>query len=122
MRFTAEEIEMARQLRRLGLPWEPQPGHYVYDETAVCRKGSPFQDRVYFILNYDYFMNQVGGVDRFKQIMLWLPTWQDARYVLRSLGFSNPEVQTAGHSGFAAFVSSIIKGVANLITGSCYIA
>jgi hypothetical protein len=31
------------------------------------------------------------------------------------LGFSNPEVQTAGHSGFAGFVSSVVKGVANVI-------
>lgn len=95
MHFTAEEIGMARQLRRLGLSWEPRPGHYVYDETAFCRKGSPFQDRVYFILNYDFFMKQVGGVDRFKQIMLWLPTWHDAREVLRSLGVSDAQVSAA---------------------------
>jgi hypothetical protein len=94
MQFTAEEIEMARQLRHLGLPWVPRPGHYVHDETAFCQKGSPFQDRVYFILNYDYFINQVGGVDRFKQIMLWLPTWHDARNTLRSLGVSDAEVST----------------------------
>ena len=34
------------------------------------------------------------------------------------LGSSNPEVQTAGHSGFAAFVSPIINSVANLIKGT----
>jgi hypothetical protein len=34
------------------------------------------------------------------------------------LGFSNPEVQTAGHSGFASYVSSIVKGVTDLITDS----
>ena len=73
MRFTAEEIEMARHLRQLGLTWEPRVGHYVYDETGFCQKGSPFQDRVYFILNYDYFINQVGGVDRFKQIRAHCP-------------------------------------------------
>jgi hypothetical protein len=94
MHFTREEIEMARQLRQLGVPWEPQAGHYVYDETGFCRKGSPFQSRVYFILNYEYFMNQVSGVDRFKQIMLWLPTWHDARDLLRSLGVSDTEVNT----------------------------
>ena len=92
MRFTAEEIEMARQLRQLGLPWEPLAGHYVYDETAFCQKGSPFQDRVYFILNYDYFIDQVGGVDRFKQIMLWLPTWHDVRALLHSLDVSHEAV------------------------------
>jgi hypothetical protein len=95
MRFTTKEIEMARQLRQLGLPWEPQAGHYVYDETGFCQKGSPFQDGVYFILNYDYFISQAGGVDRFKQIMLWLPIWHDARELLRSLGVSDGEVAAA---------------------------
>jgi len=31
------------------------------------------------------------------------------------MGFSNPEIQTAGHSGFAAFVGPVVKGVASLI-------
>lgn len=33
------------------------------------------------------------------------------------LGFSNPKLQTAGHSGFAAFVTPVVKGVASLIRG-----
>ncbi len=43
------------------------------------------------------------------QVLLELLTGQLA------LGFSNPGVQTAGHSGFAAFVAPIVKGVAALI-------
>ena len=38
-------------------------------------------------------MDRVGGVERFKTIMTWLPTWSDAREILRSLGVSNKEVQ-----------------------------
>jgi hypothetical protein len=83
---------MARELRRLDLPWEPRAGHYVFDETGFCSKESPFQDGVYFILNYDYFMNQAGGVERFKEIMLWLPTWHDARNILQSFSVSDQEV------------------------------
>jgi hypothetical protein len=92
MQFSPEEINMARALRRLGLSWEPRAGHYVYDEAGFCSRGSPFQDGVYFILNYEYFMNQAGGVRRFKQIMLWLPTWHDARNLLHSFGVSDQEV------------------------------
>jgi hypothetical protein len=92
MQFSPQEIDMAREFRRLGLPWEPRAGHYVFDETGFCRKGSPFQDGVYFILNYDYFTNHAGGVERFKEIMLWLPTWHDARDILQSLGVSDQEV------------------------------
>ena len=83
---------MARKIRQQGLSWEPQVGHYVYDETGFCKQKSPFQDSVYFILNYSYFMRAVGGVDRFKQIMLWLPTWDDLRAVLRELGVSDHDV------------------------------
>jgi hypothetical protein len=43
-------------------------------------------------LNYDYFMRQVGGLEKFKQIMLWLPTWQDAREILRDLTVADEEV------------------------------
>ena len=87
-----EEIELARQFRRDGLVWEPQPGNYVYDETGFCKQPSPFQDRVYFILNCPYFMKAVGGVDRFKEIMTWLPTWDDARDILRSLRVSDDRI------------------------------
>ncbi|TWU30539.1 hypothetical protein [Bythopirellula polymerisocia] len=86
MRFSEEEINSARRLREAGLAWEPRAGHYVYDQTGFCKQTSPFQEKVYFILNYDYFMKSVGGVDRFKQIMLWLPTWYDARQLLETLG------------------------------------
>lgn len=92
MQFPPEVIERAREFPKMGLLWEPKAGHYVYDETGFCRKSSPFQDRVYFILNYDYFMDQVGGVERFKAIMTWLPTWHDCREILRQYGVSDKEV------------------------------
>ena len=92
MMYSEAEIELARQLRRDGLAWEPKPGNYVYDETEFCKQPSPFQDRVYFILNYPYFMKAVGGVERFKKIMTWLPTWNDARQILRSLRVSDQQI------------------------------
>jgi hypothetical protein len=92
---------MARELRRLGLPWEPQAGHYVFDETGFCTKGSPFQEGVYFILNYEYFMRQAGGVECFKRIMLWLPTWHDARQILQTLGVQDEDVASELRSGNA---------------------
>ena len=93
MRFTDEEITLARTLRDDGLPWEPAAGHYVYDETGFCKQSSPFQDRVYFILNYSYCMKAVGGVERFKEIMIWLPTWYDAREILRTYRVPDQQVR-----------------------------
>lgn len=92
MRFTSEEIAFAKHLRHIGLEWEPAAGHYVYDQTGFCQQRSPFQEKVYFILNYNYFMKAVGGVERFKQIMIWLPTWHDVREILRSLEISDQEI------------------------------
>ena len=92
MRFSDAEIEAARRLRSGGLSWEPKAGHYVYDETGFCKQTSPFQERVYFILNYPYFIRTVGGVQRFKEIMLWLPTWDDLREILREFGVTDFDV------------------------------
>jgi hypothetical protein len=92
MQYTDEEIKLARQLRDEGLFWEPRAGHYVYDETGFCKQPSPFQEGVYFILNYPYFMKAVGGVERFKEIMIWLPTWYDAREILRENGLADQQI------------------------------
>ena len=62
MHFSEQEITLAKRLKQLGLVWEPQAGNYVYDPTEFCQQPSPFQERVYFILNYNYFMKAVGGV------------------------------------------------------------
>ena len=92
MRFSEKEIEAARRLRSSGLNWEPRAGHFVFDEQGFCKQKSPFQDRVYFILNYPYFMRTVGGVHRFKEIMLWLPTWEDLREILRDFGITDVNI------------------------------
>jgi hypothetical protein len=92
VRFREAEIEAARRLRQAGLSWHPRAGHYVFDETKFCKQTSPFQDQVYFILNYSYFMETVGGVERFKEIMLWLPTWDDLREMLSELGVADVDV------------------------------
>ncbi len=90
--FSSEEIKLAGGMKARGLRWEPQVGHYVYDMTRLVEKSSPFQDGVYFVLNYDYFMGLIGGVDKFKQMMIWLPTWEDARKILRSLEVTDAEL------------------------------
>ncbi len=90
--FSGEEIKLAGAMKARGLSWEPQVGHFVFDMTRLVKKPSPFQDGVYFVLHYDYFMDLVGGIDRFKQLMIWLPTWEDSRKILRSLGMSDAEL------------------------------
>ncbi|WP_146458164.1 hypothetical protein [Rubripirellula tenax] len=92
MKITAEEIQLASQLRLGGIPWVPSVGNYVLDESDLIQRGSPFQPGVYFVLNYDHFMSLAGGLDHFREVMLWLPTWEDCREVLRELGVGDADV------------------------------
>lgn len=93
MEFTAWQIECAIEMKDLGLPWTPAVGHYVYDRTGTLQRSSPFQDRVYFLLNYDCFMQIVGGLERFQEQMVWLPDWSQARSILESVGVDSREAQ-----------------------------
>ena len=92
MRFTEDQITIAKRLKKLGIPWQPQVGHYVYDANRICPKSSPFQQGVYFLLDFACFMQHVGGVARFRDNMVWLPTWHEAREILHQLGVPAAEV------------------------------
>jgi len=89
MNFSERMIELAREFRTGGVPWEPGPGQYVLDCYDVVKRESPFQDGVYFILNFPHFLKLAGGVDGFRRQMLWLPTWDQARGILRQAGVSD---------------------------------
>ena len=95
MRFSQPEIDAARRLRELGLNWSPEPGQFVFDEAGVIEQPSPFQERVYFILELKHFLRRTGSVDRLKSALFWLPTWHDARELLRSQGIADEEVADA---------------------------
>ncbi|HAY79687.1 MAG TPA: hypothetical protein DCY79_07765 [Planctomycetaceae bacterium] len=93
MRFSNQELAAATHLKRSGLTWEPAVGNYVYDAGGLVKPSSPFQPGVYFLLNYDCFMQRVGGLAQFKAIMTWLPTWHDARSLLSAFGIGAAEIQ-----------------------------
>ncbi|NIL98186.1 MAG: hypothetical protein GTO53_10200 [Planctomycetales bacterium] len=93
MQFTQNQLALAGELKAAGLAWKPAAGHFLYDPTHAFKPSSPFQDHVYLILNYDCFLKAVGGEQKFLQLMTWLPTWDDARHILRSLGVPDRQVQ-----------------------------
>tara|TARA_Y100001933_G_C18991549_1_gene560799 strand:+ start:206 stop:592 length:387 start_codon:yes stop_codon:yes gene_type:complete len=92
MQFSEAQIQLASQMKEAGLAWQPKVGHYVFDRGKVCKRGSPFQERVYFILDYECFCRHVGGADVLAHEMVWLPTWYDCREVLRQGGVTDLEV------------------------------
>lgn len=91
MKFTSTEIELARRLKQLGLAWTPAVGHYVWDEAGLIDCPSPFHDHVYFILDLKHFLRRSGTIERLQRDLCWLPTWEQARDLLRDAGFSDAE-------------------------------
>ncbi|MEM6472076.1 MAG: hypothetical protein AAF802_21120 [Planctomycetota bacterium] len=75
------------------MPWEPRPGHYVLDLDHIVERASPFQPGVYFILNLDHFERLAGGKDALREKLVWLPTYQQAREILRTIGVADDEQQ-----------------------------
>ena len=85
MKFSEKEIEIAQKLKELGFEWTPAPGDYVYDIEGLIEKKSPFQERVYFILDIKHFLRRAGSVEGITKAMCYLPLWEDCRVILKSL-------------------------------------
>ncbi len=84
-KFSSEEIELAQLFKAYGLDWQPAPGHYVLDQSELIDCPSPFQGRVFFILDLKHFLKRSGTLEELKQRVCWLPDWDDARQILRDL-------------------------------------
>ena len=99
MRFTESEIEWAAKLRGVGLGWDPQPGHYIFDIDGKMKAGSPFQAGVYLIESPNAMASAVGGSETLERSFVWLPTWEHCRSWLADHDFSDErlvEVLAAG--------------------------
>jgi hypothetical protein len=92
VQFNDQHIELARRLRDAGLAWQPTVGHFVYDEKGLIEVPSPFQEKVYFILDIKHFLRRAGSMECLKEAMFWLPTWSEARQVARAIGVDDAEV------------------------------
>ncbi|MGL4464731.1 MAG: hypothetical protein ACRC1K_21465 [Planctomycetia bacterium] len=92
MIFTEEEIDRARRLHERGLPWTPHVGCYVYDAAGVIEVPSPFQVRVYFILDLKHFLRRAPSLDALKQAMVWLPQYHQCRRLLADFGVDGAAV------------------------------
>lgn len=92
IRFSPREIELAHQMRALGLDWEPAPGMFVYDEEGRFPEPSPLQEHVFFILDLDLFIRLAGGYHQLKTQWTWLPAWEDGCQWLHKRGKNNAEI------------------------------
>jgi hypothetical protein len=76
----------------------------VWDENGLIEKPSPFQEGVYFILDLKHFLRRAGTIEAMKDALVWLPTWHDARDILRALGVADDAV--AGRLAAKAAIES----------------
>lgn len=84
--FSDEELELAQLFKAFGLEWTPCPGMYVLDQSDLIECDSPFQGRVFFILDLKHFLRRAGTLEQLKDRVCWLPTWEQARRLLADMG------------------------------------
>jgi hypothetical protein len=94
-RFSPQEVLLAREIHQTGVAWQPAPGQFVYDDESVLPHTSPFQDKVFFILDLKHFIRYAGSIEIMVQRMFWLPAWWDARVWLRGRGISDAKMTSA---------------------------
>lgn len=92
MRFSDQEIELAREIKQAGLQWEPTVGNYVYDEHGLIEVPSPFQEKVYFILDLKHFLRRSETLENLTEKMIWLPAWEQAREILSELNVNTESI------------------------------
>jgi hypothetical protein len=97
--FEAGHVELAKVLKRLGLPWDPHVGCFVWDGKGTINAGSPFPERIYFILSLLRFLGIFGSIEAVRGKLVWLPTWHQARLLCRRFGIEDKEIADIWTSG-----------------------
>lgn len=92
LEFCDEELDLAQLFKAYGLDWTPTVGHYVLDQSDLIECDSPFQDRVFFILDLKHFLRRSETLENLKERMCWLPTWEQSRKLLRDYGVDDQYV------------------------------
>lgn len=92
MTFTQDEIDLAHRLKSDGLAWTPTVGHFVWDGQGLIQHDSPFQGRVFFILELKHFLRRTESIEHLAASMVWLPTWEQVRNELLQRGVTSDQV------------------------------
>ena len=89
MPFDERICRQALEMKKTGLDWRPQVGCFVWDPDYAIKPASPFPGRIYFILSLARFIDIFDTIEQMAEILVWLPTWHQARLVCRQLGITN---------------------------------
>jgi hypothetical protein len=97
--FDEQHRHLAAQLKEAGLTWKPHVGCFVWDRDKHIEVGSPFPNRIYFILNLGHFLRIFGTIEAVAEKLIWLPTHHQARLLCDRLGVDAKEIDAAPSSG-----------------------
>ena len=97
--FEPGHVELAKELKRLGLPWTPHVGCFVWDGDGTIEAGSPIPDRIYFILRLPRVLSIFGTIEAMREKLVWLPTWHQARLLCRRFAIEDRELADIWASG-----------------------
>ena len=85
MVFDPHICQLAQEIKRLGIKWQPHVGCFVWDREDFIRVPSPFPLNIYFILNMNHFLRIFGSVETMKNKLVWLPTWHQCWILLKQM-------------------------------------
>ena len=91
--FDDDTCALAQKLKKNGLPWQPHVGCFVWDSKNLIRPGSPFPNRIYFILSLPRFVDLFGSREAIREKLIWLPTWHQACLLCRQYGLNPGETE-----------------------------
>ena len=90
--FDKKICHLAREIKRLGIPWQPHVGCFVWDPDKHIKASSPFPHGIYFILSLPRFIDIFGSIEAIAEKLVWLPTWHQARLLCKQMGVSDEAV------------------------------
>jgi len=90
--FDQDHLELAREMKQLGLAWKPHVGCFVWDHEELIEAASPFPLRVCFILSLPRFISIFGSLEAVADKLVWLPTWHQARLIAMQLGVDPKDI------------------------------
>jgi hypothetical protein len=97
--FNERVCWLARQMKQLGLTWQPHVGCFVWDPDGFIEPDSPFPGHIYFILSLPRFIDIFGTVENIAEKLVWLPTWHQARLLCQKLGLSHNAIADMWQNG-----------------------
>ena len=92
MVFDSHICQLAQEIKRLGIRWQPHVVCFVWDPDKIIEVNSPFPHRIYFILSLPRFMDIFGSPEAIVEKLVWLPTWHQARLLCQQLNVPDDAV------------------------------